>query len=228
MGAGIVAALHSDLFVVRVIEVVDLPEHAPITAQQVTTRAQVPIGKISLFDLDLAPIEARLLKEPWVRSVQLQKRFPQTLAIAIELRKPVALTPKPDGKIAYVDANGSVFGALKLQWYSDLPLLTASLGSTLPVAPFLDLLQLWDADAELAQNRISELRWDPEKGARALITYGSGTRTWIEMGDQIAEWEAQIPRLAQVLGFLKARAIAARHIWADSDKKIVVKTAHGS
>lgn len=228
MTAGVVAALHSDLFILHVIEVADLPEQTPISSEQIIKRAQVPVGKISLVDLDLAPIEKRLLKESWVRSVRLQKRFPQTLSISVELRTPVALFARPDGKLAYVDSDGSLFGQLHLAWFADLPLLSAVAGTTIPIPTFLELLKQWDGDSGLTKNKISELRWDPERGARALVGYGAGFRTWIEMGEHLSEWEEQIPRLSQVLGFLGSRSIAARQIWADSDKKIVVKTAHGS
>jgi hypothetical protein len=38
----------------------------------------------------------------------------------------------------------------------------------------------------------------------------------------------EIQRLTQVFQYLRQNSIAARQVFADSGKKIVVKTAHGS
>lgn len=224
LATGLYAALHSDLSTVRVVEVVDLPESSPLDAQAILKLAQVPVGRVNLYELDLDAVEKRLLGNSWVRKVRLQRRFPQTLAVQVEFRTPKALLAQPSGKIAYVDSTGQVFGKLQSQWFADLPLLTAAKGSSVPVPVFLELLRLWNADSSLVSAQVSELRWDTERGVRAFVRY-SGFHAWVDLGEQVdsADTEELLPRLAQVIEFLKSKSVAARQIYADSDSKIVVQ-----
>src|SRR3954464_8968761 len=88
---GVYSALHSPLFVVQVVEVADLADRSPVDAQTISDLAFVPVGKISLFDLDLNQIEKRILTNSWIREVRLQKKFPETLSISVIFKQPRAL-----------------------------------------------------------------------------------------------------------------------------------------
>lgn len=228
---GVWSALHSDFFMLRVVEIVDLPDAAPIDVAEIERLAQVPVGRENLFDLDLSPIEARLLKSPWVAAVRLQKRFPQTLAIGVELREPVGMMVTQQGKLVYVDAEGVPFGRLDLRWRADLPLFAGSRGVGYPGFTFIELAGVWARTMTASAAQLAELRWDPELGARALVRYGTGSRAWVEFGELGADpsaMEMQLRKLDQVLTYMNQHAIASTQVWADTEKKIVVKTAHGS
>lgn len=237
VGVGLERAMHSPLFVVRVVEVTDQPGVAPLDAQQVERLAAVPVGRVTLFDLDLAAIERRILSNPWIREVRLQKRFPQTLAISLSYREPRAIAQSVDGKIHYLDAEGNAFAAVKLAYSADLPILEGfDLEPVSRVREALQILSGWDESSLAQLFGISSVLWDPQRGFRALISYalapansGLISRTWVDLGQEIDDqFAAQLERLARVLSYLSENSIATRQIWADSGRKIVVKTARGS
>jgi hypothetical protein len=251
---GVSSALHSPLFLVRVVEVSDQPSiegEPPLSAQALTDLADVPIGKASLVELDLSGIEKRILSNPWVREVQLSKRFPQTLAISAVFRRPVALVRRKDGSLSYVDEDGTAFSRADLARRPDLPVLT---GFPLPeagdgrapasadplVQDALRLLASWERSSLGRSSQVSTLSWDRERGFRILATYplqlqGKAAegkplgRSMIDLGQEIdAQIEPQLERLAHVINYLGRNNISARQIFADAGKKIVVKTARGS
>jgi cell division septal protein FtsQ len=233
-GFGVYKAMRSPLFTVRVVEVADQPENAPVDAHTISILAAVPVGTTNLFELPLAPIERRILANSWIREVKLQKRFPQTLAISVVFREPQALLQTTQGALAYVDSDGKVFGDVTLMVQPDLPILSGfSAQPQTRVVEALKLLAVWSASKVGAVTQISNLSYDPERGFRALVTYpvfpkGRG-RTLVELGQEIdAELDASLARLEHVFRYLATNGIAARQIWADTGKKIVVKIARRS
>lgn len=235
---GLFHAMHSPLFLVRVVEIADQPEKSPVDAQTITDLAAVPVGKINLFDLSLAGVEKRILTNSWIKEVRLQKRFPQTVVISVTFREPKALIESDKaGGLAYVEKDGTIFGKMNLLYGDELPVLTGFKGqSSEKIGDALRLLDHWD-EAKLSQiSQIASISYDQERGLRALVLYpldtGTGirkARALVEFGPEMAsDLEIQMGRLSQVFGYLSSRKIAARQIWADSGKKIVVKIAHGS
>jgi cell division protein FtsQ len=230
-------AIRSPLFTVRVVEVVDQPESAPVDAARIEALANVPVGDVNLFALDLSVIEKRILQEPWIREVRLQKRFPQTLSIAAAYRKPVAVLQRDDGQMGYVDSDGRVFGKVNLMKAADLPVLSGEeLSQDISrVREALELLSQWGDSSAGDQSEISSMSFDSQRGYRILATYPLGAtgaargRALVELGQEIdSELPTQLERLSRVFEYLNRNSIAARQIWADTGKKIVVKTAHGS
>jgi hypothetical protein len=235
------AAMRSPYFLVQSVEVTDPLENAPVDAHAIVELAQVPVGQANLFDVDLAAVEKRILSNPWVREVRLAKRFPSTLSIGITLREPCAIIQGPKGALAYVDTDGTVFGRVNLLTPSDLPLLfgfAADDGDKISEA--LRLVDSWDSSALQGISEISSIGWDASRGYRAMIIYslnknalGSGSlrraRANVDFGHEIeAAPETQLRRLAGVFRYLGEHSIEAGQIWADSGKKIVVRTSPGS
>jgi cell division septal protein FtsQ len=223
-GYGIHGAMRSPLFLVQVVEITDPPEDAPIDAQEISRLADVPVGQVNLFDLDLRSVERRLMKSPWIKEVRLTKRFPQTLAISVVFREPKALHEGEGGVLNYVDANGQVFGPLTLAYRPDLPVVSGTRDLKSAVA------MLASCESALASShaQISSLAWDAERGYRALVVYPKG-RTMVTLGrDTGPILDEQLSRLSRVFQYLSENSVPARQIFADSGKKIVVKTARGS
>ncbi|MCM2277657.1 MAG: FtsQ-type POTRA domain-containing protein [Oligoflexia bacterium] len=230
---GIYMAIHSPLFLVQVVEVSDQPDEAPVDAQTITQLAAIPSGMVNLFDLDLRLVERRILTNPWIREVRLQKRFPQTLSIAVSYREPKALFQYQDGRLAYVDSTGKVFGQVNLRLQADLPLLTglSSEQEGAGLSGALGLIAAWDRSPLKGLAQLSSVHWDGERGFRALLVYSLGrakNRAMVDLGQEIDGREDQLQKLSEVVAYLGSHSIPAFQIWADSGKKIVVKTAHGS
>jgi cell division septal protein FtsQ len=252
---GVYRAIHSPLFTVQVVEVTDQVSTAqaqavspdpnswvqpwtPVDPQIITDLAAVPVGQANLFDLDLSRIEKRILENDWVREVRLQKRFPQTLSITTVFREPKAVIQLDTGALSYVDAEGKVFGKVSLEGPKNLPILThVDCDDPVQLKSLLTLLNKWEASPISKFARIESMNEDAEKGYRLMISYVLDTQSShilvharVDMGHEAStdEEKAQFTRLTQVLDYLHAHSISARQIFADSGKKIVVKTAHGS
>lgn len=231
--AGLSAATRSSLFTLRVVEVADQPAGAPADAHVISELAGVKLGTLNLFDLDLTPIERRILAHPWIREVTLQKRFPQTLSITVVFREPKALLQDIKGRLSYIDAGGQVFGRADLRRNQDLPVVSGiGAGQEEVIRSALSILERWDRAKLSAISQVSSLAYDPEKGFRAWVTYPiaqSQGRALVELGHETdGELDEQLGRLSQVFNYLAGHGISVRQIFADSGKKIIVKIARRS
>jgi len=141
--------------------------HVEITGALHTTRADLervagPYIGMNLFTLDIARIRRDVASLGWVSRIEIEKKLPDTLRIHVVERTPAALAGE-DGRIAYVDENGTAFAALSPSTGdADLPLITAARGADLVRCVML-LRRLRTADPELYA-RISEIRPVPPHG----------------------------------------------------------------
>lgn len=232
-GWGVYQSTRSPLFTVRVVEMSDLSDESPVDSQSILDLAAVRVGKVSLFELDLPEVEKRILSHPWIRAVQLEKRFPQTVAITPIFREPKALIQQTDGKLGYVDANSQIFGRVTVGVRTDLPLFSPHVKDPSRMSRALKLVEAWNVHGLIKTARVDSLDWDSERGFRALVTYPLGptpqsrARVMVELGS--GDWDAsQFTQLKSVLQYLSDNRLQARQIWADIGKKIVVKIARRS
>lgn len=243
IGYGFHGTLRSPLFFVKIVEVADLPENAPVDAQTITKLAAVPVGETSLFDLDLSRIEQRIASNPWVREVSLSKRFPQTLSISIVFREPKALIQARNGTLAYVDTTGKIFGEVNLMQAADLPVVYGvPFDQEGLVRDGLRIIEAWNGGKLSRASQLAALSWDEERGYRAIAVYAmkpgaealegaqiAKARPSVELGHEIdGGIGSQLARLERVFNYLSENSIPARQIFADAGKKIVVKTSTGS
>ncbi|HTJ65598.1 MAG TPA: FtsQ-type POTRA domain-containing protein [Alphaproteobacteria bacterium] len=112
--------------------------------------------------LAFSPTEARRRIEnlPWVESAAVERRLPDTVAITIVERKPIALWQHSE-KISLIDAAGAVLGTVSIENAPNLPLIV---GGDAP-AHASELLQLLAAYPEIgkrvqASSWIGSRRWD--------------------------------------------------------------------
>lgn len=240
---GTFQATKSKLFTLEQIEIEQSTDDPPLSERTVLKLVNVPVGKIGIFDLNLSEIEHRLLSNDWIRTVRLQKKIPHTLVVEVEYRKPLALFQKPKNQLAYVDHNGSVFGSANSLSLPDLPLLSG-FPEDRPdkIREALHLVEVWEKSAVGKISTLSTVYWDAETGYRVLLVYPLGSfstktisgrinraRAMVDLGQEIDEkFEQKLSRLQSVFRYLNGNFIVARQIWANSGKKIVVKTVHGS
>lgn len=247
-GYGVRQAMRSPQFLVRVVEVADLPDDAPIDSQAIVELAKVSIGRENLFQLDLDAIEKRMIAHPWVREVRLQKRFPQTLSITVDFREPQAVFQGPKGELSYVDRDGTVFSRLDLSRKQDLPLLNGFPDPSTPAGQdqlkqALFVLRSWEQAPLAMVAQISSLAYDSDRGIRAVVAYslqrtqqlegvplpGGKGRAIVDLGSDFeVDFDGQLTRLNSVFKYLSGNGILARQVFADAGKKIVVKIARGS
>jgi len=76
----------------------------------------------SLLALNLHVLKRKLEKHPWIRSVQLERKFPDTLVIRAEKQEPWAILPI--NGMQYVSRFGEVFKKIGASENLDLPVIT--------------------------------------------------------------------------------------------------------
>ncbi len=231
--AGVWAAMSSPLFVVRVLEVSDQPADAPLDSSEITEMAAVPLGGVNLFRLDLDQIKQRLQGNQWVRDVILTKRFPQTLSVQVIYRQPVALLQGAHGVLEFIDADGSLFGPVTLRGRSDLPLVhglpDGEAGDRLRLEA-IRLIGAWGGYSWKTVNQLSQVSWDEEEGFTAWFAFSPAYRISAILGPgaDLPGLESVFGRIDRVLLHSLKHSIAVRQIFADANKKIVVRTARRS
>ena len=76
----------------------------------------------SLLSVRLDELKQRMEKHPWIRSVNLEKRFPHTLVIKAEKEKPYAIVVM--GNLHYMNRWGNIFRRVDKTASMDFPLVT--------------------------------------------------------------------------------------------------------
>ena len=117
---------------------------------------------------------------PWVRHVVVERRFPDTIYLRIEERRPLALW-QSERAMRVIDADGVVLTGDGLEAYAALPLVVGQ-GAPDHAAPLLEKLAAQPAIAERVEAAIlvSGRRWDlrldngvnvrlPEDGVEAAL-----------------------------------------------------------
>ena len=157
--------------------------------------------------------------------------------LQITFRQPVALFKDEQGGLEYLDSSGRVFGDFTLSAHQDFPTL-----SGIPprderaLVRALHVLRVSGGILTAARSGvvISGLRWEADQGYRLLVTYPllsdpGIARGVIDLGSlEGGDLPNRLEKVRQVLSYLSRRGIEAHQIWADADKKVVVRTSRGS
>ena len=139
-------------FAVKSIEVVGAAHTSRGELDAVTSRY---VGS-NLFKLDITSVQNDVRALPWVRSIDIEKKLPDTLRIRVSERTPVALAMTDSG-LRYVDENGAAFAPLSPEVGDpDLPLIGGATVADLARAAQL-VRDLHQSDPHV-YSRISEVK----------------------------------------------------------------------
>ncbi len=83
--------------------------------------------KTPLFFLELKEIQGKTLKNPWVRSVAVQRQLPDTLYLRIVEKRPLALWKQEKGNPVMIDDEGELIHAPVPLEYENLPLIVGEI-----------------------------------------------------------------------------------------------------
>jgi cell division protein FtsQ len=130
-----------------------------ISAEELLASLSVKQG-MPIFSVNIADAEKSLSDIPWVKSVAISRRLPDTISVVLQERTPVALW-QHEKKIFLIDGDGIVLAAGNLDAWQSLPLVVGE-GAEKNVTQLLGLLQ---AEPEIAKElvsavRVEERRWD--------------------------------------------------------------------
>ena len=135
-----------------------------------------PSNAMPLVDLDL--IRQRLLTQPWVADASVSRRLPDTIAINVVERTPVALW-QHQGVVKLVDGSGTVLQPVNPNDWPDLPLIVGPEANTQTAV----LMALLDA-APALKAEMSDAVWIG--GRRWDIRFRSGETLALPEGDAAA------------------------------------------
>ncbi|MBS1982997.1 MAG: FtsQ-type POTRA domain-containing protein [Bdellovibrionales bacterium] len=174
------------------------------------------LGK-SLFGLSLADIEVSLRTLPTVKSLSLMRRWPSELVIAVETKRPVAISFR-GRKLWTLSSDGTFIDVLTRPLA--LPLL-----KSLPQDPatIAELFQ-WLNDVRGVDTRsldfgaVDEVIWTSERGL-TLRSYAADLEIELGFHDFAAAWS----RADRALSVLHARGVAANHLDATYRHRVVVR-----
>jgi cell division protein FtsQ len=112
----------SDVFAV---EEISAPVTHHVTQEQIADAVSAARG-VSLLKVSTGPIEKTLEVLPYVRSVHVYRRFPNSLEIRLEEREPVARVRTADGKGWLVADDGRLLEKVGSQTALSLPLIVSA------------------------------------------------------------------------------------------------------
>lgn len=92
-----------------------------LSAEEVAALGQVREG-VSVLDINIAEVRARILSNPWVREVSVTRILPDQLVIDIVERRPAFLLPR-DGALQYADSDGRPIAPVTPERFVSLPVL---------------------------------------------------------------------------------------------------------
>lgn len=75
-----------------------------------------------ILSYDVKSAQERLSENPWFKSVNVERRLPNTVFVSVEERQPVARW-QVNGKLAVIDTDGVVLTTEKLDDYKALPII---------------------------------------------------------------------------------------------------------
>jgi cell division protein FtsQ len=144
---------------------------------QVQSAMQAAVAGRSLLDVDTAPLERRLRAMPYVKSVRVDRAFPNTLAVTVVPERP-AVTARVGGAMFAVAADGRVLGPADARMRR-LPDVTLPAGRAMPVGRTTGDADLRRALGLLAgtpawfRHRVGRvIRVVPQADAAALVMNG--------------------------------------------------------
>ena len=189
-------------------------EHA--TADELLALCPVKPGQ-NLFTVDAGQVEAALLRHPWVRAVEVHRRWPPALEVKVRERKAAALVELSG--LYLVDEEAKVFKRAEVGDGLDLPVVTGlSRGDYLQrpgeVEPLLSgalaLARSWRQDGSDALAPLAEIHLDPD--GTTLYLGAEGTEVRLGAGDL----SQKLGRLERVLSALRADGKVARVLHLDN------------
>lgn len=173
----------------------------------------------NLITISHKEVSQRLLKSPWIKSVNIRKEFPDTLSILIEETVPFALLDM-NGRFLLIDERGEFLEELKSDPIPFLPIITGNpfneregFSETLNLAKTMN-----DMGFTSEREHIEILISKPQE----LTTIIDGTVVKVGSGD----FTEKMKRLIELEEEIKRRKIPVDYIDVRFANRVVVKPIH--
>jgi len=153
-----------------------------ISADEVFTLANVK-PKSSMLDLDIYNLQQRLLKQPFIKSVNINRQYPAALRIRVTEREPIATMNV--GQIHYVDNDGKILPHVESEVKFDLPVISGidltpnSRIGNMELMQAINILKMAESIDSSLYDMISEINMNDGKD---IILYSGDTGAPILLG----------------------------------------------
>ena len=201
-----------------------------ISGQEIMQALQVKQGA-PIFAYDPQGAVARLSANPWIKSVNVERRMPDTIFVRITERIPAARW-QVQGKLAVVDIEGAVLTTTGMDMYKDLPVIIGQEARHKVVALF-DLLR---GEPDLAKDVtaatwISNRRWNLTLRNNVIVKLpaedpGLALSAFVEMNKRdrlldrdVTVVDLRLPKQVIVQPTVRANALIERPDFSDNRDK---------
>lgn len=186
-----------------------------VSPQDLITRAQLERGT-NIISLNLKEIYQKIITNPWIKEVKIERNFPHTIIIKIVERVPVALVHQ--GKFFLVDQEGNPFKELEPRDPVDFPVITGVFPSSSrnQLKAVLKFLDTADHLGVIPKNNVAEVHLEEE-----------GEITLYPLSDNIPI-KMELTQYAEKLSFLQRlkEELAKRQIEPQQIEIISLDEAH--
>jgi cell division protein FtsQ len=113
-----------------------------------------------IFSFDMVGAQSRIAKLPWVATVIVERRLPDTIIVRLSERQPIARW-QHDGQTVVIDKEGGALPEAQIDQFDSLPLVVGA-DAAGQAQNLLDILQAYPAIGQhmMAAVRVGERRWD--------------------------------------------------------------------
>lgn len=156
---------------------------------------------MSIWRIDLAHIEKKISRHPWVRRVFVRREFPHRVIIDVEERTPKAIVAL--SKLYYVDSEGVVFKEVGPGENVQFPLLTGLRAEQFATPDPTTRKRIQDAIrlSEMMVQRSHSLSEIHFAKADRLVVYTTAHPIALHMG--WGDWEEKLTRMERLLTLWK-------------------------
>ncbi len=217
-------AAKNGLFTVKKIEIVSFENEKPLAAyDQYFERLKKKLTRFNgenLWNIDLQSVGEIANSESWVASIEIYRRYPQTLRLEVRVKPSVAIFMNSQGEFHLLSQDGTLMPKIDEMKAPKLPVIQDSkiIKNEKTKSRIAKLLSEMPATGELSLESIAD------------ITIGSKDEIWlshiqtkslIKLGDENIAIKSA--RVAKVLEYLEHKNLKGRVIDADFSKKVLVK-----
>ena len=210
------------------LETIEVTHNKRIDRREIIALANVRAGD-DLIKLKLSQIGEQLEKNPWIESVRVKRYFPNTLAIEVAEREPVAVINV--GHLAYLDTKGTIFKPLNDGDSLNYPIITGiseedftrdPSGTKKAISETVGLISLLKRGEVFRLDDVSELHYDPGFGFTLFTTQGGIP---VRLGTD--GYQEKLARLARIYKELQPQMLTLEYIDLNYSDKIIVKKVLG-
>lgn len=178
----------------------------------------------NLWDIDLKLVKEFALKEPWIESVEIYRRLPQTLRLEVKPKSSIAIYLTSQGNLHLLSSDGKILPKINQTKSPRLPVIQNAkiIKDGKNKEKIVAVLNEIASEGHLKLESIAEVHLGSKN--EVLLT-DLNTKSLIKLGN--GNVGIKSARVAKVLEYLDQNNLKGRVIDADFSKKVLVKLRNG-